>query len=347
MILSEFSNTETNKLFNSMTKETININEYFDIQPVPFQRFTEGRAKTPKVKKSLSKLRPEHLNVDIAELTESCEYYGKIYSAGSVFILNGNTRKHFWKNKLSDIVPPFVFVTRYKFDSMEEMRKSYDTFDSMDAVERNQEKLYGILCRVHNFTPTCSKLEKGEIVSALNLASYYYDRNLFNQPNIKSDHLAPQVSIYIEEIKAFDAICKNPKAWDQALVCSALIALKIYGTNNKKLLSCLDQIDRRAMNTMENERDGATHIVNEWTKNEKFPQKGTNWEKTGGLKETLAFSLYWIKKYMEDEKLTQIGFNWKSTVETLFTEYHKKNAVPIKLSKLFDISKFEVENEPI
>lgn len=347
MNLNEFANFENDKLFNSMTKETMNIDDYFNIEPVPFQRFTEGRAKQSKVKKSLSKLRPEHLNVDIAELTASCEYYGKIYSVGSVFIINGNTRKHFWENRLTDIIPPYVYITRYKFDTMEEMRKSYDTFDSMDAVERNQEKVYGLLCRVHSFTPTCSKLEKGEIVSALNLASYYYDKSLFNQPNIKSDHLAPQVSIFIEEIKAFDKICNNPKSWDQALVCSAFIALKIYGTNNKKLLSCLDQIDRRAMNTMQNERDGATHIVNEWTKHEKFPQKGTNWEKAGGLKETLAFSLYWIKKYMEDEKLTQIGFNWKTTVDTLFTEFHKKNVFPSTLSKLFDISKFELEDESI
>ena len=347
MNLSELTTFQNDKLFNSVSKENMDIDEYFDIQPVPFQRFTEGRPKAPKVKRALSILRPEHLNVDIAELTETCEYYGKIYLAGSIFIINGNTRSWYWQNNLSDRVPPFVYVTRYKFETMEEMRKSYDTFDSMDAVERNQEKVYGILCRVHGFTPTCSKLEKGEIISALNLASFYYDKNVFNMQTLRADNLAPQVSVYIEEIKAFDSICKNPKSWDQALVCAAFISFKIYGCNNKRLLACLDQIDRRAMNTMENERDGATHIVNEWTKNDKFFQKGTNWDKTGGLKDTVGFATYWIKKYMEDEKLTQLGFNWKTTVETLFAEYHKRNALPKNLSKLFDISKFVVEDESV
>ena len=326
-----------NSFYDSISKEKMNVDEYYEIPPVPFQRFTEGRAKSPKVKKSLSSLRPEHLDVQLAELTEDSEYFGTHYRKNSVFIINGNTRKYFWQNNMTDMAPSFVFVTRYKFKTMEEMRKSYDTFDSMDAVERNQEKVFGYFVRVHNFEPKCSKLQKGEIVCGLNFASTIFDPSMFNQPNIKPENLAPQIGVFIEEIKAFDKICKNPKSWDQALFSAAILSFKLYGTNNERLLECLDQIDRRAMNTMEAERDGATHIVDEWVKNSRFPNKTTTWNKPGGLKETVSFAVYWINRYVENKKLKQLASNWKTTLDTLFIEYYKTKNFPNNMNNIFNI----------
>lgn len=314
-------------LMSTVERKTMDLDSYLKIEPVPFQRFTEGRAATPKVKKALSKLRPEHLNVELVELTSDSYYHGKTYPAGSIFIINGNTRKHFWSNNLSDKVPEFVHATVYKFSTMEQIRDSYNTFDSPSAVERNQEKLYGILVRIHGFEPSCEKLIKGQVISALNLACHYYDSVIYNQPSVTPDAMDGQAALFIEELKVFDTIAKHPKHWDQALTCVALMALKVYGTTNQRLLDCLSLIDRRAMNTTVAERDGATHIVYEWDKNDKFKNKTTTWDKEGGLKQTTSFALYWINRYMENKNQIQLGYNWAETGSTFFATYHKKMPV--------------------
>jgi hypothetical protein len=314
--------TPTVDLSTYMVKNTMPLTDYFNIPPVPFQRFTEGRADQPKVKKALSKLRPEHLNVELAELTKDDTYHGQLYKAGSVFIINGNTRKHFWMNTLSDKIPKEVYTTTYKFETMEEMRDSYNTFDSMSAVERNQEKIYGILCRVHNFVPQSEKLVKGQFISGLNLACFYYDRNLFNQSSVSPEILPSEVAVYIEEIKALDKAIKHPKNWDQALICAALMAFKIHGTNNAKLLQCLEGIDNRYMVTTASARNGITHIAYEWTTGSRWKTKTTVWDKDGGIKHCAAFALYWIEQYMEDKMLVQVGYNWDKTCDNYFTQYH-------------------------
>jgi hypothetical protein len=320
---------------NTIKKMILPVEDYYQIPAVPFQRFTEGRVSLNKVKKSLSKLRPEHLNVDIACLMQDDEYFGQKYPKNSFFIINGNTRKYYWQNNLSDFIPQDVHATVYYFNTLEEMRVSYNTFDSMNAVERMQEKLFGILHGVHGFTPTCSKLEKGQIISALNLACHFWDKTTFNQPNVSEELLPLEISLYLDEIKTFDKICKTPKRWDQALTCAALMSLKLYGTTNQKLLDCFDRINNNAMDTTQVDRDGATHINYEWTTNDQFRNKGTLWDKEGGLKETTSFVLYWINNFMQDKKLSQLGYNWKKTGYTFFDK--QKEQVK-NLSMLFDLT---------
>lgn len=309
-------------LLTAASRKTLSVEEFYLIPPVPFQRFTEGRAETAKVKKALGKLRPEHVNIELAELVKDCMYNNEMYKAGSTFIINGNTRKHFWQNGLSDRIPKDVHATVYKFETLDAMRDSYDTFDSMSAVERNQEKLYGILVRVHHFSPQCEKLVKGQFISGLNLACFYYDRTSFNQPSVTPEILPSEVALYIEEIKALDTVIKQAGSWDQALITAALMALKVHGTTNPTLLSCFDMIDRRAMNTTQALKDGATHISCEWAMPQKWKNKSTVWDKEGGLKQCTAFALYWINCYMEDKKLKQPGYNWEQTADTYFDAYH-------------------------
>lgn len=338
------NNTSFSGIIDLVKKEKMMIDDFISLPPCLWQRFTEARGKTKKVKASLSKLRPEHLEVAIAELTKECEYYGIIYPKGTRWILNGNTRKHFWENRLSDMIPSFVYATVYSFDSMEDMKISYNTFDSLDAVEQRKEKLYGILHRVHNFTPKCSKLSTGEILTALNFASSIYDPKMFNHATIKTEQIDSMVTIFIEEIKAFDEICKNPKMWDQALIGGALVSLKVYGTKNKKLLECLNRIDRRMMNTFEKARDGATHICQEWDTKTRWPQKGTAFQL---LTETTAFVIYWIKKFMEDEMLTMLGNNWKDAPSAMMEEYRKSKAVNMTLNQFFDVNQMNNAEEHV
>lgn len=310
---------------NVIKKEVLSLEEFLKLPPVPHQRYTEDRATTNKVKKMLGgEVRPEHLDVAIVELTETSSYYGKIYEKGWRGIVNGNTRKYFWSNGLSKSVPKNVFATVYLLPDMNSVRECYNTFDSPDATEMKKEKLFGIVFRMHGYNPVSSKIIKGEYLTALNLASHFFDSETYYSTNSKVELLPSQVGLYIEEIKAFDKLCKTSKSWDQALLCAAFMALKKYGTTNKKLLECLDSIDRRAMNTTTKDRDGATHINVEWQSHDRFKNKITVWDKEGGMKETVSFALYWIEKYMEDQKLSQLGFNWKETGKTFFKS-HQNN----------------------
>lgn len=307
--------------------EWMSIDDFINLDPVPMQRFTEDRANRTTVKRMLSNFSWEQLEVAVAELRCDSEYLGTVYKAGWVGVVNGNTRKHYWKNKLSNMIPSQVRVTRYYFDSMEEVRKCYDTFDSMDATEKKQEKMYGILVRSFHYTPKSTKIEKGQIISALNIANHFYDPMRFNQSTLKAEDMTEQIIRYLDEIKAFDSICSNEKNWDQALVAAALMSLKKYGIKNIRLIEGLKRIDTRSriMNDSGNRYDGITHINEEWKNHEKLKNKTTSWEKDGGMKVCVSFALYWITKWMEDEKLSQLGFNWASTAKTFFPTYTALN----------------------
>lgn len=311
---------------NSIVKEKMPIETFLNLPPVPHQRWTEGRANKNKVKKMLSHLRPEHLEVAIVELTKDCDYLGEVYKKGWRGIANGNTRKHYWQEGLSNSRPESVFATIYLLDNMDAVRECYNTFDSPEAAEIKKEKLYGFLNRIYHFNASSPKIKNGNFLSALNLACHYYDPVMFNSSNARVEMLPAQIGLYINEIKAFDKLCQNAKSWDQSLMCAAFMSLKKYGIENKKLLECLDAIDRRAMNTMQKDRDGATHINLEWQTNEKFPQKVTTWEKASGMKDVVSFALYWIEKYIEGQKLSQPGFNWKETGKSFFKDLKRINA---------------------
>lgn len=314
-------------------RKVLPLEDFLALDPVPFQRFTEARAKTNKVKKMLRELRPEHLEVAVAVLTKEDKYFGEIYQKGWMGIANGNTRKLYWKNHLAAIepmstrVPTEVYATVYYVDSMDEMRRLYNSYDSMEATEIRKEKLYGILVGIHDYNPQSTKLQKGEFLTALNFANYCFDPVQYNQPQAKVDQLPYQVKNFLEEIKAFDVICKNPKNWDQALVTAAFMSLKKFGTNDPQLLEILDCIDTRKMDTTLAKRTGWTHINYEWSTGEKFPNKSTSWEVSGGLRETVAFALYWIEKDMANSKLSQLGPNWKEITKNYFQVLHNLNNI--------------------
>jgi hypothetical protein len=317
------------------------IENFLPIPPCPQQRDTEGRAKKKATKKMLSKLHPSQLDVAIVELLQDCLYYGKKYKKGSQFIVNGNTRKYFWENGLSDAIPSYVNATIFKVKNMKEVENIYNTYDNPNATERNQEKLYGIIYRTYDYVAQSSKVEKGEFLTALQYACFCYDPLTYPIGSRDYDILPFKVKDFIEEIKAFDKICKSPKYWDQALICSALMLFKTYGTNNPKLNSFLSCIDSRSMDTSKAERDGATHVCWEWSTGEKWKDKRSNFETDGSLRYTVPFVLYWAEKYMQDKKQSQLGGGWDKMAEQWFDSYHKTNtslskalSVPVELEDL-------------
>ena len=310
----------------NITVEVMDIATFLAIDPSAYQRDTVERSTKPKVKNMLSVLRPEHLEVAIAELTEdSYDEDGNFYAKGHRFTQNGNTRAYYWKNDLSDKVPSMVFATVYKCKNMEEVRANYNTFDSPATAEANQEKLVGIIRSVYHYIPVSEKVRRGQIHGALALASHYHSPNIFEKQAANVDSMTGMVGIYIEEIKAFDKLCKTKQNWDSPLICAALMSLKKHGVNNSKLLDAISKIDRDYKDTtsVSKDFDGITHIREEWTKSEKFALRSTSWDKPRnegnvGLKWTTSFALYWIEKFLKDEKGVKLGSGWEKTGENYF-----------------------------
>ncbi len=289
----------------------MDYDDFAELDEVFCQRNTEGRLS--KAQKHLSKLLPEHVVVYVARLTKADTVFGKKYKAGKLWRIDSNTRALNWKRGGSDAIPEKVFVIEYSFDSIDRIRESYNTFDSPDSVERNQEKMYGILSGMYNFTPQSEKLIKGQILTGLNKASNFFYPETWNQYTIRTSELPGQVGAFLEEIKALDKIIKVSANWDQALTCAALMALKKYGCYNQKLIDGLTDIDQRACNTKGKKWDGITHIVWEWVNAKMFPDKTTNWTNQNGLNRTVSYVCYWIDKYMSDETGKQAGNSWIDT----------------------------------
>ena len=203
-------------------------------------------------------------------------------------------------------------VIQYSYDSCDAIRESYNTFDSPDATEKNQEKIYGILFGMYRYTPKSHKLKKGQILTGLNKACNFYFPDTYNQTAVTPLVLPGEVGAFIEEIKALDNFLDDTTAWDQALVCAALMSLKRYGTDNDRLNEGLQDINDRAANTKGKELDGISHIVDEWKTDNFFSYKNTNWIV---LNRTVSYCLYWIDKYMKDEKGVKPGRDWEKRAE--------------------------------
>jgi hypothetical protein len=281
------------------------------------------------VVESLSKLKVEHLEVAIVELTEdSYDDDGNFYRKGDRFISNGNTRLYYWENGLSDYSPKTVNATIYLKKNMDEIREHYNTFDSPNAVEVNAEKVAGIIKGVHGYHATSDKVKKGQLLTSLCLASHYLQPNIYDSDRMASNikHAPSFVSLYIEEIKAFDKVCRNSKNWDAPLICAALMCFKKYGVKHKKVIDCLNKIDMAYVERVTNTGpfDGVSNISHEWwTAHKVFRDRVTSWSKPEGkgnigMKWTVSYALYWIEKFLENEKGVKAGSNWEQTGKNFF-----------------------------
>jgi len=292
---------------NVLTSGWMNYEEYSQLDEVFCQRDTLARLK--RARAHLARLMPEHWVVFIAKLTKDDEIFGKKYKAGQRWRLDSNTRAKNWAEGGSDAIPKEVFYIEFSYDSCLRIQTSYNTFDSPDATEKNQEKLYGILSGMYRYQPKSNKLSKGQILTALHKACCAYDPDTWEvQIAPKGTELVGQVGIFLEEIKHLDNFMSNSMHWDQHLICAALLAIKKYGTQNDLLNKAFAQLDRMAMNNMEAEMDGVSHIVQEWRKNEGviFPNKNTKYVGNDNMDCTVPWVLYCFDLYVKGQKRKQI-----------------------------------------
>lgn len=327
-------------LLHKRTTEDMKLTTFLNLPPSPFQRPVLSRIKANKVKSSLSKLRPEHLDVAIVELTKDCvDQDGRKHVKGTRFINNGNTRQYYWKNGLTDFVPEKVIATIYYCDSMQEVKENYNTFDSPNAVEKNAEKVAGIINGIYNYKAKFDKIKTGHIFNSLGLACHFNDPHKFERKYVLNvENATGLVGHYIKEIIELDKICNNAENWDSPLICAALMALKKYNTSietsdeeKKKIKECIEHLDNGyIVNRGCGPYDGITMIRDEWNRHILFRERKTSWDKPDnsnsknrisniGMIYTVSFALYWIEKYMKDEMAHKLGNGWEKTGENFFS----------------------------
>jgi len=282
--------------------------DYVRLPEVPCQRNTEERIKNAR---HLKHLRSEQCIVHLAKLTKESNIKGKIYPKDMVFRVDGNTRAMAWETGKSDYIPQKLIAITYEYETLDEIKECYNTFDSTEATEKNQQKLFGVLTGFYNYQPKSEKLTQGAILCGLNKACHFMWPLRWNQTGVKTNQLEGMVGCWIEEIKALDELMTNKKVWNQPFICAALMSLRHYGVSNQKLLHAWNLITSQKCNLMSDERDGVSHIVFEWMNGKFFKDtticKDTKWE---NMNRTVSYILYWLDKYMEDEKLIKVGNGW-------------------------------------
>ncbi len=272
------------------------------------QRDTEGRWN--RAKKYLSQFIPEHAIVVVGKLTQADTLNGKKYKAGSQFRIDSNTRAYNWGIGGANQIPKDVFVIEFNFPSFARLKECYDTYDSINATEKNQEKFYGIITGMCSYEPQSSKVKKGVIITALNMANVCYQPDTYTSKAPVTEAIPGQTFYFLDEIKAFDQMIVNEGSWNQTWTCAALMAFKKYGVTNERLLEGLSLLDKKASDTRVDVPDGITTIIEEWKTNEKLGEKGTRFSQ---FENQVSFCLYCMDKWMKNDSIKKLGNNWKET----------------------------------
>ena len=326
---------QKNMLENVSIKE-MHYEDFNRLMEVPMQRNTEERLKTAK---HLRVLRPEHCIVHLVRLTKDCKVKGKLYRKGTLMRVDSNTRAMTWEEGKSDSIPEKVLAIIYDCETMDEVKECYNCFDSAEATEKNQQKLFGVITGMYNYQPKSQRLTQGIILSGLNKACHFMYPDRWNQSSVKAQNLEGMVGPWIADgtLQALDKIMSetNTKGWNQPFIAAALMSLKHYGANDQKLCAAWADIIEERGNFKDADKDGVSHIIYEWMKGKFFKDisicKDTKWE---NMNRTVSYILYWIDKYMEDEKLQKVGNGW----DTVAVEYKDRVSTQQMLDNVLNVA---------
>ena len=300
---------------NISVDENLAYEDFIRIPEVPMQRNTEERIKSAK---HLRKLRAEHGIVHLVKLTKRNDIKGTIYDKGMVFRVDSNTRAMTWDTGRSDFIPKKLIAITYEYETLDQIKECYNCFDSSEATERNQQKLYGILTGFYNYQPKSKRLTQGVVLAGLNKACHFMHPTRWNQTTIKSDQLEGMLGPWIADktLQTLDELIKETetkdKTWCQPFIAAALMSLQHY-ERSEKIKNAWRLIINQRANFMSDEMDGVSHIIYEWMNAKFFKDKSickdTKWE---NMNRTVSYVLYWLDKYMnDDDPTTKVGKGWE------------------------------------
>ena len=335
-------------------------NKFCGLKESPVQRDTISRAKKSKFKLKFGKLRPDHKTAVSCELTTNCFYDNKEYRKGDKFLIDAHTRRYFWMNGMTDIIPTKIQMTHYMVESVEEMITLYQHHDESTSVELGRDKLFGA-CKINDFAINDDKL--------LGVMPYTHAAYWFNSVKYPKDssfstlELTEVVLDFKEPILVLDKFVATPTGglkkkvrgrnsfdFHNAIIVAALLSFKAHGVtiknaNDHPLVKIFKEINVGGKNTMNGgmAKDGVSHIVNEFDGSGSIlakNSKGTVLFSYSDIKQAISYVLYWVEKAREGVEQTQVGNNWSTYVEGY---YNRMCAFDNALSRALGIRESEDE----
>lgn len=311
----------------------------------------------------LKYLLPDHLELTAAKLTKDITDpdTGNVYKKEEVYKVDGHGRSYTWENRLSDIQPDHVSVTVFEVSTWEEFEGLYDRQDSNTATEKGKEKFVARL-KKHDVVVTDNKLK---LVAPIGYAAKLLDSNKHTKASGLSTHqLNLAVSEFHEEYKVLEErVCSGntklhkksksaPFDWSSIITAASLIAMKSFKVTSElletrdiddpqyanavKLVDLFKSINKGGKNTMAEQWDSVTHIVNEFDGNAVVlvqDPSGYPVLNEGESQKSISFVLYWILQHMKESKnppanLPKKKDDWAKMASD-FPEIVKKNFTPI------------------
>jgi hypothetical protein len=217
----------------------------------PYQRDHVKRSASKLVSQALCILREDHCNIVIGVLSDNCsDRYGKTYSKGTVFLIDGHTRRHIWESGKSDFIPRVLNATVHTYATIDEMNEqAYVPANSITAAKKGSDILRSA-CRKAGFTPRSKSLAEMDwkgVITRLGLHLYDEDYGLEavkqarrdsgyikTESSIREDHLADMVAVFRTPLTALDYLDLNHKTkksgkaqhlWTGATKCALLLFL--------------------------------------------------------------------------------------------------------------------------
>jgi len=246
--------------------KVLGMADFLKLPPIYCQRNTLGRLnRQSKVFAQSQNLRSLQ-NVHVVRYMKDTAQHKK----GVEVIADGNTRQEYWlaETALGKPIPPWVLAVYYEVWSDAEALALYNTFDNPGAVMNSADRIYSAYRAVgvadkfksHKIR-TGTGISKSLQYAALGRPSYpNYSSRISDYTNIIED--------YQEELLVFDGLLahRKGKLSNPHVICSALMLLKKYKSNQKKYSRLLDglrklQLEETSAGSKAEGYDGMTYLM--------------------------------------------------------------------------------------
>lgn len=274
--------------------EQWDYDRFSKLKPVCINRETEMRLA--KVIKTLAKkYLPTHSVFYVGKAVSDFSQYKK----GDYFRMDGNTRADVYKLR-PDLIPmiPFNAIVM-EFDNYQDVKDTYYSIDSIDAVEKGSDKMTGLL-RERKYNAHSKKFKEGKFKRAVEIACTYgtNERGVYMQEAPIGD----QLDFYWKEIKLLDKhnLDVMGRKYSSNIIGCLLMVAKKYGVTNPRLSVMLENLKNGISTTnTQNSVDGVHYVMYDL-----YEQESRVWNMGSyGAKYLVAKMLYGFDKFMKKQNL--------------------------------------------
>lgn len=202
------------------TLRTISLSqkEFQTIPPNPIQRDTIRHARLSiKPYGHLANASPTHAKVSIAE-----------FPSGKRVVLDGHSRRYLWRENLLD-APDKLSVDVYPINKMDEARVLYLQFDSSQATESGQDKLFGSLKFLGDgWEPDHKFFRSAGLISSCKYLVFPKRWEHVKRLSM-TDLLKPHMPALKVMDRSMDVI-RNPARFPSYMTCAFLLATTAHGS---------------------------------------------------------------------------------------------------------------------